>query len=103
MSQSKYLNTKLAAMWAYREGSLYMSMPVDDMVFDALQNVEKGGKLVLKILKEESRRSEKSPYAYLEYISKDDVDAFQARSGSAGASASRKATKNRASDDSEGI
>ena len=44
----------------------------------AVENMEVGGMLVIKEIKEESRKSDKSPHAYLEYISKAKMDAFKA-------------------------
>jgi hypothetical protein len=74
--KNKKYNLKVAALWATRSGTMYMSMPVDDQVFDALQQVEKGGKLVFKVLAEESRSKDTSPHAYLEFMSKEDVETY---------------------------
>lgn len=48
-------------------------------VFDALQKVEVGGMLIVKRLAEKSRKHERSPSAYLEYVDKADVDAFKSK------------------------
>lgn len=74
MSEKKY-NLKLSALWGTKYEGLYFSMPVDAMVFDALQQVEKGGKLVFRAIPEERRKHDKSPHAYLEYMSKEEVEA----------------------------
>lgn len=71
-----------------------MSMPIDDVVFDALQSVERGGKFVLKVLEPGSRKMEKSPHAYLEYISKEDVEAFEANRKPGAGSNKRKTEEN---------
>ncbi len=78
MSTEKKYNVTVAGLWKTKTGSL-MSMPVDARVLDALKNAsEGGGKLVIKFLREESRKTEKSPHAFLEYMSKEEVDGFSA-------------------------
>ena len=80
-SDKKY-NLTIVPLWATsREGS-YMSIEIGPEHFDNLAKVEVGGKLVFRVLPEEFRKTDKSPNAYLEYISKDDVAAFKARSDS---------------------
>lgn len=111
MSSEKY-NKKLAGLWQnklsdkVRLGGMYKSMLIDDEVFDALQGVEKGGKLVFKVLLDESRSSEKSPHGYLEYMSPEQVaaeqhayEAWKASKGGAATPAKKAPARKPAEDD----
>lgn len=58
-------NLGVASLWEWSNGSLG-SMEVDAKVFDALQQVQIGGRLVVR--EATSRKTDKSPTHYLEYI-----------------------------------
>jgi len=73
----KDYNTTIVPLWETRNGGAFMSIEIGPEHFDAIRTMQVGGKLVFKLLKEEYRKSEKSPNAYLEYISKDKVEAFK--------------------------
>lgn len=77
MSDRKYPET-VAALWKTRGGKQFRSMAIDERTFDQLQkllaNVELGGRLVFKEVPQERRKNEKSPEAYIEYMSKELVE-----------------------------
>lgn len=52
----------------------YMSKVIDEATYDALQKVEKGGRLTLVI-----KEGKFGEFASLEFITKDDVDAYAAK------------------------
>lgn len=75
----KKYNLTLIPLWETKREGSYMSLEVKPEHFDAFGKIEVGGKLVFRVLPEEYRKNEKSPNAYLEYISKEDVAAFKKR------------------------
>ena len=75
-TQPKY-NLSIAPLMQSKNGNL--TWRIDDEVFEKLQNVKVGDKLLVKFLAEDRRKSEKSPHAYLEIIDKAEVDAFNAQ------------------------
>ncbi len=77
-SNEKKFNMTICPLWSDKFGG-FSGLVINDEIFDALQQLEKGGRLVIKTLKPESRKSEKSPHAYLEYISKEDVATIATR------------------------
>lgn len=58
-------NLTVSRAYQTRKGD-FMSVDIDSEVFDALQKVEIGGRLVLK--KATTKKSDKSPDAYFEYM-----------------------------------
>lgn len=74
--EKKKFNKTIAPLWTSQYGGFYTY--VKDEAFDALQEVEKGGMLVIKTVPEKSRAKETSPHAYLEYVSKADLEASRA-------------------------
>ncbi len=58
-------NETLARAYVTTKGD-FMSVDVDSEIFDALQKVEIGGRLSLKIMK--AKAHDKSPDAYFEYM-----------------------------------
>jgi hypothetical protein len=75
-NEEKKFNTTIVPLWTTQNGNMF-SMVVGPEHFDALQQVEIGGKLFIKMLPEDRRKSEKSPNAYLEYVSKEDVAKYK--------------------------
>lgn len=80
-TKKKY-NLTVAPLWKGQYGGFYTY--VKDEAYDALQAVEKGGMLVIREVKAESRKQENSPHAYLEYMSKSDLDAKRGSSAGKG-------------------
>lgn len=84
-SNKKY-NKALAALYRTREGG-YLSMEIDTRSYDAFkeaaQALEVGGKIIVKVLAEDSRAKfknpETAPHAFLELISKDNVASYKAK------------------------
>ena len=74
-TEKKY-NQTLGGLWETKTGNL-MSMKVDARMLDAIQGVRLGSKLFIKYLPED-RRKEKSPHAYFEVVSPEDVAEFEA-------------------------
>jgi hypothetical protein len=72
----KKFNLTISPMWDTKNGNL-MGMEITKEHYDALQNVEEGGKLMVKFVK--SRKGDTSPHAYLEYITKEEVRQFKAQ------------------------
>lgn len=64
MSDKKF-NKSIAPLFRSANGNLHSTMTSE--VFDSLQQLDKGGLLVIKYVPEASRKTEKSPVAYLEY------------------------------------
>lgn len=79
----KKYNETIAAMWFPRSGNQFLlqGMKIDERSLDAIRSfgsqAEVGGKLILRIIPEEKRKTETSPAAYLEYVTKQDVEAFE--------------------------
>lgn len=82
---SKEYNKTLIALWPTKSGH-FKSMPIDarsfDQVHGAVQEVELGGVFIVKKLSEEARAKFKNPATapthFLEYISKQSVEEFEA-------------------------
>jgi hypothetical protein len=85
---NKKFNLTIAPLWVTKNGHM-MSIEIGPEHFDKIQQLEKGGKLMVKMLPEDKRRSETSPNAYLEYISKEDVQAFKNKNATSGGSFQR--------------
>lgn len=52
----------------------YQTITINDEVLTKLEGVGHGGKFLIRFLKEESRKTEKSPVAYLEYLTPAQVE-----------------------------
>ena len=76
MTNNKKYNLTLSPMYKAGKNDNFISIEITPAIFDALQNIEIGGKLFFKQTKQ--KKTDKSPDAYLEYISKDEVDRFKA-------------------------
>ena len=78
MSQQKpEYNLKVTPLWETDSGN-YKGMKVDAQQFDALQNVEEGGMFFIKIIDPAKRKDEKSPHAYLEFVTAAQLAKFKA-------------------------
>lgn len=75
-TETKTYNLSVTPLWNTRNGNL-MGIKITDEIYDALQRVEKGGKLMVRFLPDESRKQDTSPHAYIDYISKESVHAFE--------------------------
>lgn len=75
MSDKKKFNLTLSRAFKIKGG--VWSADIGPAEFDALQQVKLGGKLVYRELKEESRKSDKSPHGYFEYMTPEEVQAFK--------------------------
>lgn len=75
MSDKKKFNLTLSRAFKIKGG--VWSADIGPAEFDALQQVKLGGKLVYRELKEESRKSDKSPHGYFEYMTPEEVRAFK--------------------------
>lgn len=71
-------NLTIAPLWAKESGNLF-GMKIEADHYDALQQVEVGGVFAVKFLKEKSRKSDKSPNAYLEYITPAKWEEYKAK------------------------
>jgi len=89
MSNEKKYPLSLTPM--YSHGFEFRSITVTPEIVSALSQIETGGKLRMRLLKDEWRKTEKSPNAYLEYLTPAEV---------AEATAAAKAYKEKASSDS---
>jgi hypothetical protein len=87
-SDRKY-NTTLAGLYQTKNGNMY-SLVIDPRNYDALTNIEVGGKLFVRFLTDETKekfeaKGKKPPAAFLEYIDAktvaEDEAAYKARSG----------------------
>lgn len=78
MSEKKEYNQTLVALWENEENGSFKSMKVDKVAFDNFQKIEEGGLIVIKKLREESRKSDTSPTHYLEFVSPAKLAAFKA-------------------------
>jgi len=58
-------NLSISPLWYNQRGNL-RGLVVDKEVYDAIQKVEIGGKLLIKFL--DGKKGEKTPDAYLEYL-----------------------------------
>jgi hypothetical protein len=98
-TEKKEFNLTLAPMWDTKNGNAF-SIEIGPEHYDALQQVEVGGKLFLKRLPEERRKSENSPNAYLEYVSKEEVAKFKAENPGKGGAKKGRPRKQEAEEDS---
>lgn len=74
----KKFNLTITGLWEKRNGT-YMSPPLGQAQFDAIQQVEAGGKLLIRFTPEEYLTKESVPEASIEYLSKADVEAYAAK------------------------
>lgn len=81
-------NRTILPFWTTKRDGMFISKVMDQEALEALFASEKGGKLVFKLVASKSRRSDNSPYAYLEYVSKADVDSFRAKMATSSETAS---------------
>lgn len=81
--EAKKYNLSLSPLWQTRAQNL-MGIEVDDKILEALSQVKAGGKLFIKFLEEDKRKNDKSPHAYLEYLSPEEVAAYKARMDTSG-------------------
>lgn len=59
----------------FKAGYQMKSLSVNPEILEVLSNIEAGGRLIVRTLKEESRTSDKSPVAYLDYMTPAEVEA----------------------------
>lgn len=71
MSNKNYPAT-VAPMW--KQGYKYASLSVNSEILDLLKTVEEGGQFSFKTIKDEYRKGERSPQAYLEYLTPEQVE-----------------------------
>lgn len=80
----KDYNVSVSALWETRNGNM-LSMKIDARALDkiraALEQVEVGGKLIVKRLSEDSRSkfqsTDRAPHFFLEYITKEQVAEYE--------------------------
>lgn len=77
MSDKKKYNLSLARAFKIKGG--VWSADIGPAEYDAIQQVKLGGRLVYRELKEESRKSEKSPHGYFQYMTPEEVKAFKSQ------------------------
>ena len=77
MSDKKY-NLNVVPLWETANGN-FKSIKIKREHFDAIQQIEEGGMLLVKILPDTARKSEDSPNAMLEYVSPADLAAYKNR------------------------
>lgn len=63
----KEFNPSISPLYRRESGSL-VSLVVNDAILAELAKVQLGGKLSIRFLKEESKKSDKTPDAYLDYV-----------------------------------
>ena len=81
MDNEKRFPKKIVRAYKTRNGKGYLSTLVDGEVYDALQKVKPGDKLLLSIVPEEARKDEKSPQAYFSFYTKEQLDEFKQTMG----------------------
>lgn len=67
----------LSLIRSYKTKKGFLSVDIDSEAYDALQKVEIGGRLVLKIV--ENKKTDKSPDAYFEYMTPNSVNDMKER------------------------
>jgi len=77
MSNTKF-NITLARAYKTKRG--YWSIDITAEEYDAIQKIQMGGRLILKEIPEESRKNDKSPQAYFEYMQPHEVKQFKEKS-----------------------
>lgn len=81
MSQQKpEYNLKVTPLWETDSGN-FKGMKVNAEQFDALQQVTEGGMFFIKVIAPEKRKDEKSPHAYLEFVTAAQLATFKASKG----------------------
>lgn len=70
-------NDTITPMFESAGGHFY-SLTVSEEIYEQVQKVKVGDKLTMRLLKDSSRKTEKSPHAYLERIDKAKVDEYAA-------------------------
>lgn len=80
MSETKRVYKDSAApLWFKGKGDFMLSLDINEEVLDRIMSqAEVGGKVKIRFLKEESKKSDKSPDAYLEFTSREDNEAYKA-------------------------
>ena len=76
MSDKKY-NLTLSRGYKTKNGA--WSTDIGAAEFDALQQVQLGGRIVWRELDEKSRKKETSPHGYFQYMTPDEVKEFKNR------------------------
>lgn len=74
MNNSKKFNKKICTLRFAKNGNL-MSKVIDKELFDAIQGIELGGRLVIRVADGNPQYGD-SQIGYMELISKEDVDAY---------------------------
>lgn len=77
-TNKKKFDLTIAPLWFAKSGSGNLQVLVTDEIKNAIANIEVGGRLTVKLLKDEQRKKETSPHAYLEAKTKEDVESFEA-------------------------
>ena len=75
MSNNNKYNLTVAPLFTNNSGNL-TSIPITPAIFDAIQQLKVGGKLLVKPNK--SKSHDRSPDFYLEYMSPEKIAAFKA-------------------------
>lgn len=75
MEKKKDFNLTLAPLWNTKNGAGFISIEIKDEQFDAIQQVRKGGKLLVKFAPQAA--TENSPNAYLEYLTPEKIKSFR--------------------------
>ncbi len=75
MSDKKKYNLSLSRAFKIKGGA--WSADIGPEEFDAIQQVKIGGRLVYRELQEKSRKSDKSPHGYFQYMTPEEVKAFK--------------------------
>lgn len=76
MAEEKKYNLSVTPMWNTRNGNL-MGFEIGPEQYDALQRLEKGGKLMVRFLRPDQRKNDRSPDAYLEYLTASEVERYK--------------------------
>lgn len=77
MSDNKKFNLTLSRGYKTKNGA--WSTDIGAAEFDALQQVQLGGRLVWRELEEKSRKNEQSPHGYFQYMTPEEVKAFKTK------------------------
>lgn len=79
MEDKKEYNLTVSPLWATQSGNFQRFIKDEEALNElkeAISQLHVGGKLLIKNVKEEYRNGEKSPHAYIEFITKEKVDEF---------------------------
>ncbi len=87
-NKSEYKNVLIAGVWENQNGHL-TTMPLDAKGLDALHNaLEQGGKFLIRKRSQEQRSKAKNPettpHYFLEFVPKEEVEAYSERNGKKG-------------------